>query len=32
MHTGIYKANLKENDHVGDTGVTGRLNIKMDPK
>ena len=29
-YTGFWWGNLKVRDHLGDTGVDGRINIKMD--
>jgi hypothetical protein len=31
-YTGIWWGNLRERDHLGDPGIDGRINIKMDVK
>ena len=30
MHTGFWQGNLREGDHLGDPGIDGEDNIKMD--
>jgi hypothetical protein len=30
VHTGFWFGNLRERDHLGDPGIDGRINIKMD--